>query len=467
MSGVTVSWSGRVRVSARLIGNDCEFSCVVLDGAKGSGGISRALLDQLCDYLVRTGIRVDLLSDYTFLNGHYIERFEELAGECVLGVLILDGLGPEELYELGYLRGRGKFILTFGNKNTADADGTSSSRSGEAQEKPTGFAAHSEKAQDRDDARYYCDKFISRHMSDITGPGPGEEAGPGDRPETRIVMDLSRALPGIIDRYVSDSLGDAGSGAEAESLRSKALRISGYFASRSGFGVSDLDEIYEGLVSWESRTGRSAPSRVLRCLASLYAGLVPSGAGEDAGRECRMKLVSIYEKILEREKPGLLAGVTAKRLADLLVTRSFAEDAAGDIERAAGLYKEILGFFTKDKYPRESASVHNNLGAALNALCLKTGEPAYARQAVESIAESLSSEIFKDSPSDRALSYRNLGSAYASLAIHENPRENYLKAVEALGLALGIYKSCERQDDLAETCGALGDVYTELAGESG
>ena len=467
MSGVIVSGSGRVRVSARLIGNDCEFSCVVLDGAKGSGGIPRAILDQLRDCLLQTGIRLDLLSDFTFLNGHYIERFEELAGECVLGVLILDGLGPEELYELGYLRGRGKFILTFGNKNTADADGTVTNPSSAAGEKPTGFAAYSGKEQDHDDARYYCDKFISRHMSDIADSGPEGEAGPGDRPETRIVNDLNRALPGVIDRYVSDSLGDAGSGAEAESLRGLALRISGYFASRSGFGMSDLDEIYEGLVSWESRTGRSAPSRILRCLASLYAGLDSPGAGEDAGRECRMKLVSIYEKILEVEKPRLLAGATAKRLADLLVTRPFAEDAAGDIERAAGLYKEILGFFTKDKYPRESASVRNNLGAALSALCLKTGEPAYARQAVESIAESLSSEIFKNSPSDRALSYRNLGSAYASLAVHENPRENYLKAAEALGIALGIYKSCERHDDIAETCGALGDVYTELAGESG
>ena len=464
MSGVTVSGSGSVRISARLMSSDSELSCVVLDGAKGSGGIPREILEHLCDYLVRTGIRVDLLSDFTFLNGHYIERFEELAGECVLGVLILDGLGPEELYELGYLRGRGKFILTFGNNNTAAADGTASSRSGAAGEESRGFAAYPEKAQDHDDARSHCDKFISRHISDMTVAGPGEYAGAGERPETKILNDLSRALPGIIERYISDSLGDAGSGAEAESLRGMALRISGYFASRSGFGLSDLDELYEGLGSWESRTGLRTPSRVLRCLASLYAGLASSGDDEDAGRECGNKRVSIYEKILEREKPGLLACVTAKRLADLLVIRSFAEDGTEDIERASGLYKGILGFFTRDKYPRESAAVHNNLGAALSALCLMTGEPGYARQAVESLAESLSSEILKNSPSDRALSYNNLGSAYASLALHENPRENYLKAAESLGLALGFYKSCGLEGDMAETCGALGDVYARLAG---
>jgi tetratricopeptide (TPR) repeat protein len=145
--------------------------------------------------------------------------------------------------------------------------------------------------------------------------------------------------------------------------------------------------------------------------------------------------------------------------------RSFAEDGARDIERAAGLYNEALRFFTRDKYPRESAAVHNNLGAALSALCRMTGEPGYARQAVESLSESLSSEIFKNSPSDKALSYSNLGSAYASLA--SGPRENYLKAAESLGLALGFYKSCGLEGDMAETCGALGDVYARLAEDGG
>ena len=448
MSWGTVSGQESERKLSRLIVGDSEFTCVVLGGAKGAAGGSHEFIGPLREYLTRRGIRLDLLSEFSFLNGHYTERFEELARDCVLGVLVLDGAGPEELYQFGFLRGRGKFILALG-KNASGAWEARGLRS------DAGAESHGDQAA-------YGDKFIMRPL-----PVPartGWDAVTSESTETDFLRCLGEALPKIIENYIEDSLGGDISEEQDDSgiLREQALRLSGYFSSKESFGLADLEAAYEALGAWEDRTGRGAPSRVRSCLASLYSRLADTAADEEVRRACVDRCVSLYDRILDREKPGMLAGVTAKKLADLLVLRSSTEGGQGDIERAVRLYRQALGMFPRDVYPREFTAVSNNLGAALNSLYSRTGEPGYASDAARVLEECISQTVSGNTESDLALVNLNIGSAYISLALHEDPRGNHLRAAGSLEDALRLLGADGNQGETASVRAALGEIYKTL-----
>ena len=447
MSWGTVSGQESERKLSRLIVGDSEFTCVVLGGAKDAGG-SREFIGPLREYLARRGIRLDLLSEFSFLNGHYTERFEELARDCVLGVLVLDGAGPEELYQFGFLRGRGKFILALGK-------GASGAWEAKGLRSDAGAEAHGVQAP-------YGDKFIMRPL-----PVPartGWDAVTSESTETDFLRCLGEALPEIIENYIEDSLGGDISEEEEDSdtLREQALRLSGYFSSKESFGLTELEAVYEALGAWEERTGRGAPSRVRSCLASLYSRLADTAADEEVRRACVDRCVPLYDRILDREKPGMLAGLTAKKLADLLVLRSSAEGGQGDIERAVRLYRQALGMFPRDAYPREFTSVSNNLGAALNSLYSRTGEPGYAADAARVLEECISRTVSGSTEPELALVNVNLGSAYMSLALHEDPRGNHLRAAGSLEDALGLLDAGGDPGEAASLRVALGDIYKTL-----
>ncbi|HVY55448.1 MAG TPA: hypothetical protein VHC46_06795, partial [Thermodesulfobacteriota bacterium] len=459
MAGGTVSLRESVIRPGRLIGGDSEFTCVVLGGAKGAGGGSPQFIGPLREYLARRGIRVDILSDFSFLNGYYTERFEELARDCVLGVLDLDGAGPEELYQFGFLRGRGKFILALG-KNSAGAWEAKGLRS------DGGSETHGVPQGEYGAASAYGDKFIMRPL-----PGPvrtGWEAFSNENTEAEFLRCLGEELPRIIEGYMEDSLVEAVSGEseDAESLREQALRLSGYFSSREGFGLSELDAVNDSLLTWEERSGRGAPSRLRSCLASLYTRLADSAADEEVKRACTERRVSLYGRVLDREKPGALAGVTAKKLADLLALGSSGEDGQGSLERAVRLYRQALGIFSREVYPREFMSVSNNLGAALNSLYSRTGEPGYAREAAQALEVCLPRGAFINSGSDLALVNVNLGSAYANLALHENPGENYLRAAGALEDALGLFGDPGENATIRASLGGIYKILGDMEAEA-
>lgn len=444
MSGEAVSGVESARMLGRLIAGGSEFSCVVLGGAKGRSGGSTDLIGPLSEYLARRGIRVEILSELSFLDEHYTERFGELARDCVLGVLLLDSAGPDELYQFGFLRGRGKFILALGK----DAGGA-----WEAKGLRTAPDAQPDSSRD---------KYILHPL-----PAPartGWDAVSSDDTGTGFLGCLGEALPGIIERYIEDSLGD-GSPEERDDcqiLRGHSVTLSRYFASREGFGLPELDAIYEALGAWEERTGRCAPARVRSCLASLYSGIADGAADGETARVCIGRCVSIYERILEMEKPGALAGSAAGKLADLLTVSSPAEGGTEYLERAAGLYRQALGIFTREFYPRKFTEVSNNLGAALNALYSRTGDPVYAKEAAQALEVCVSQGGFLNPQSGLALVYVNLGTAYASIALHEEPHSNLFKAAGSFEDALGLFGAHGDSGERASVRAALGDIYKAL-----
>ncbi|MFI5324366.1 MAG: hypothetical protein ACHQ6U_12760, partial [Thermodesulfobacteriota bacterium] len=463
MLGGTTSGSRRTGKSSGLIGNDSELTCVVLHGARRDTGNIRELLEPLRKYLHEKGIQLNLLSDYSHLNGHYADRFEEFARGCLLGVLILDGMGPDELYQLGFLRGGGKIILTIGARGMSPLD---KDTDGVREEGSSVSAADLEPGRGSDSSRFCCERILNGHLKESieldSSPDIEEQ---GIYSENAIREKLQEALPGIMESYMYDCLRTVeNQGAEeTESLRIIVLRLCECCTSRNGYDFANLDEMCIALDAWESNAGVLVPSRILSCLASLYSGLLETEDDETLIREYSRKCSGIYERILERKESGLFAGLTGKKLADSLVRYAFFVGEKEKIEEATGIYRKVLGLFTADKYPHEFTAVRNNLGVALDTLSRLTGECEHGEAAVSSLIEALSSGRSVISPPECALVAYNLGTAYSNLARHDDRRETLLNALEAFREALLFYTPENFPEEHARLMTKTGDIYQGLA----
>jgi len=94
------------------IGKQKEIPCLVLlhPHSEIAGNIQK-ILNPLGSLLGEMGIKVNFLSENRLTDDNLIDHFEELASTSVLGILILDHINPDLIYQVGYLRGSGKCVL--------------------------------------------------------------------------------------------------------------------------------------------------------------------------------------------------------------------------------------------------------------------------------------------------------------------------------------------------------------------
>ena len=74
------------------------------------------ILNPIKELLLVKGFNPILLSEEALPDTHFGKSFEELADKCVLGVVILDGLRPNFIFEYGFLRGKGKPVIPIQDK---------------------------------------------------------------------------------------------------------------------------------------------------------------------------------------------------------------------------------------------------------------------------------------------------------------------------------------------------------------
>lgn len=88
-----------------------EIPCVIVySDKKHVEGINH-ILNPLNELLPKKGFKPIYLSDETEPLQNYGKKFEQLAEDCALGIVILDGLRPNVLLEFGILMGKNKPII--------------------------------------------------------------------------------------------------------------------------------------------------------------------------------------------------------------------------------------------------------------------------------------------------------------------------------------------------------------------
>ncbi|MEB3278849.1 MAG: CHAT domain-containing protein [Lyngbya sp.] len=130
---------------------------------------------------------------------------------------------------------------------------------------------------------------------------------------------------------------------------------------------------------------------------------------------------------------------------------------ASNIEKAIALYENVLGVYTRDAFPVEWATTHNNLAAAYNNRI--RGEKAENLEwAIELYQEALQVRTREAFPVEWATTHNNLAAAYSN-RIRGEKAENLEKAIELYQEALKVRTHDAFPEDWATTHNNLANAY--------
>ena len=134
-----------------------------------------------------------------------------------------------------------------------------------------------------------------------------------------------------------------------------------------------------------------------------------------------------------------------------LVTQALASFGEARLEDAVQAYHRALNTFTRDKYPREFATIHNNLATAYLSMRLSP-EREVIREAlaVQSFQEALKVVTLDEDPTEYAMLQNNLGNALQAMR-SSHPVENLVRAVEAYDEALKVRTEYDTPIEYANT----------------
>lgn len=154
-----------------------------------------------------------------------------------------------------------------------------------------------------------------------------------------------------------------------------------------------------------------------------------------------------------------------------LVLHSLAAAGEANLVEAVQAYQRALRTFTREKFAREFAILHNNLATAYLALKLAP-EREVMREAlaVQSFREALSVVTLEQDPNEYAMLQNNLGNALQAMR-SSHPFENLARAVEAYDEALKVRNErdtpVEFANTLANKANALMNLPDDLANAEG
>ncbi len=170
------------------------------------------------------------------------------------------------------------------------------------------------------------------------------------------------------------------------------------------------------------------------------------GADELAqAKECFQEALTVLREAGEAEE------VAEVEMSYGLVLQALANFGKAPLEQAIQAYHRALGTFTKDRYPREFATIHNNLATAYLSMQLAP-EREVIREAlaVQSFQEALKVVTLEEDPTEYAMLQNNLGNALQAMR-SSHPLENLQRAVEAYDEALKVRTAYDTPVEYANT----------------
>jgi tetratricopeptide (TPR) repeat protein len=133
------------------------------------------------------------------------------------------------------------------------------------------------------------------------------------------------------------------------------------------------------------------------------------------------------------------------------------------MKTAITAYEEALKVYTLDRFPKDYAMTHNNLGNAYGTLAEVEATTENCKRAITACEEALKVRTLDRFPMGYAATQNNLGTAYGRLAGLEAKAENCKKAITAFEEALKVYTLDRFPMGYAMTQNNLGNAYRILA----
>jgi len=445
-----------------VLSTEGEIHCIVVHPDKKHVEGINHILNPLSELLPEKGFKPIYLSDEIKPLQQYGKTFEQLAEDCALGIVILDGLRPNVLLEFGILLGKDKPIIPLQDEKACVAiksfyqqicqgSGLTQSQFSRLKEPSLGFFSHISDLQGL--KVEVVDKDASLHDSKY--------------PKNVTEKAIDKLMPRIIEEYNELSLKSVGkvSSDYLQRFHAVSLEVAEYYGGRVRFSVEDVENAIEEIKNLERDSGTKVPSQVYSTIASLYISL----AERTEWRKVREivdyynRSLEIYKGILQSESDLALQSETQKKSGDIYWELSQYQGKAENCKKAITAFKEALKVRTLERFPMDYAMTQNNLGTAYVTLADVEANAENCKKATKAFKEALKVYTLERFPMQYATTQNNLGTAYGTLAEVEVKAENCKKAITAYEEALKVYTLERFPTDYAMTQNNLGTAYGTLA----
>jgi tetratricopeptide (TPR) repeat protein len=439
-----------------------EIPCIVVHPDKKHVQSINHILNPLNELLPERGFNPIYLSDEIEPLQQYEKTFEQLAEDCALGIVILDGLRPNVLLEFGILIGKNKPIIPLQDKEACVA--IKSFYQGNCQ--GSGLTER-EFSKLKDPSL----GFFS-HISDLQGlkvEVVDKDTSLDDSKYPKNVIDkaIDKLRPRIIEEYNKLSLKPVAkiSLDYLQRFHAVSLGVSKYYGGGVQFSVGDVENTIEEIKNLERDSGTKLPSQVYSTIASLYVSL----AGKTEWRQVHEivdyynRALTIYEKLLQSESDPAFQSEIQKKSGDIYWELSRYQDKAKNCKKAIKSFKEALKVRTLKRSPMDYGITQNNLGVAYKTLAEVENTANNLKKAIKACEEALKVRTLERFPMDYGITQNNLGAAYETLAEVENTANNCKKAIKSFKEALKVRTLKRSPMDYGITQNNLGAAYETLA----
>ena len=451
-----------------------QIPCVIVYSDQKHVKYINPLIDDIKEILTEAGFEVSKLCNKTPPDEHFGEKFEKLAKDCILGIVILDGFRPNVLYEYGLLRGMGKIVLPIKDKTACIAIKSLYSIEDEknAHEIKTKTGLTPAKFNLLKEPRIgYFRQLSDRHGINLIEVDCYADAESNNHPKQKIKKEIKKIMPQITMFYTKQSLKTVNNltpelFSRFENLTLKVLQ---YFTKAIPYHDKDIEKTMEEVIKLEKESKIPLPSTVYGTMSFLYENLSKRYLLSDVSKsiDFYLKAIESNKSILTNEKDSQVCASTSFRIGKLYQNLSELTEMEINLEKSIKAYKEALKIYTKKDYPLKYAGIQNNLGANYGDLSEIRSKEINLRKSIKACEEALKIYTKKDYPIDYAMTQINLGVAYGPLSGLTNREGNLRKSIRALQEALKIYTKKDYPIGYAVTQNNLGNAYENLSKISG
>ena len=472
---------------------ECQIPCILIYPKETPDTRLESILKPLVQVLTERGFRPHALSEESLQEGDT----ENLTRECALGVLLLSGAEQALQYSYGYLKGKGKFVLTVRDIKGSDAD--KHGGVGQSQLNEPGLTKQN--------------SGLSA-LNEILVDSSTESSSPGSTLNI-LREEMGSFIPAVLESYISE-LTKTYSTIEPElylTLGDIAQEVSDYYTNCVDYEINDLDKVLGLVEKWERNSEREVPVEILTMLASLYSARAEH-CEEELRRECYVKALALFEGVSSSSPDKALCSCVKMKIGEILALSNGGSADIDKIDKAITNFQDALKYFTRDRslplssyinkelgglyklfaehtieegekkklyenslthiraaleyyneeeYQHEYSYLKNLQGMALSAQSERESSLEGIWDAIETLKESLRFKDPESSPVSYAEVHVNLGNAYRTQAEIDASAENCILAIESYERALKVYKEEGAALESALVYNNLGASYDMLA----
>jgi len=465
------------------------------------------ILEDIEEVLFDHGFDAQRLGDEIRSGQGYPDSLRKLLSNCVLGVVVLDGLRPNVTYELGFLLGLNKPVIVLQSvaafvsvktlyndhaglqkrqfENVLQNPGLRQDHFSDFDRTHVGFFDCTARRGEPRHLKTLLNEELDKHRNEIVNETTRSQTfgSPQD-----VVNELSEPVAELARLYYARP-----EDVDVPALRKTwdAIRTS---AGQHGILVPPATSLMAA-ATWMSKAGalwarpddrKAALATALELyehtLARLDENETPElWADAQLGIGTANNELSLWEDRAERNRKAVAAyeqalkvytldrfptdfAATQSKLGDALRWLAVVADKAENCRKAIAAYQQALKVRTLDRFPADFAATQSSLGNAFNTLAQVDEKAENCKRSIAAFEQALKVRTLDRHPNDFATTQDNLGNTFSTLAEVEDTAENCRKAIAAYEQALKVRTLETSPLDFAATQSNLGTAYNKLAG---